>query len=254
MTGIKAFYKQHRRKIRRLTGGIAILFGGIWLSLFVLAPSPSLGYPKQNNIATITAINAKTGDILPADDIQYEVLLSLYPGVEDVGVLIETNGPDIADINYQVSWPGHLEPYPSSLTYPGDLKVEIGEFNEYTRAAELTTLNQVHYPSRDHFGFVWVNARERVSFSERRIRLRILPQSGTVVLKVQFFSSYQITREYPTHFDADVRPEDDLIVYTYPGDELILTYNDPTLQKMEQYILLFAGILIGVATNIVTEF
>ena len=181
-------------------------------------------------------------------------MLSLYPGTNDIGVLVETNGPDIADINYQVDWPGHLEPYPLLLRYAGDLEVEIGQFDGYSHTTELITPGQEHYPSKDHFGFVWVDAREKVSFSDRRIRLRIAAQPNTVLLRVQFFSSYQVSQEYPPHSDVEVRPEEDLIIYTYPGEEIILTYSDPTLQKLEQYVLLFAGILIGVATNIVTEF
>lgn len=230
--------------------GVFSLLIGVGLSLWAFLPSISSSWAETTNIFFVDPVDVQTGSVLQDNTLAYTVELLIVPNSNDIGVVIDTIGEAKGTDNYKhkIRWPGHVEDgFP---VWQGDLTVKAGDYKTDEKATYLETSSH-GYKDNDHFEFAWIDGRERVNFSDSRIRLA---GCSKCTIKVQFFGSYEIVREAPTHVKEDVDAIHDLITYTFPeGQGVSLVISNPEYKKISQYIVLVSGVLLGFATNLLTN-
>jgi hypothetical protein len=124
----------------------------------------------------------------------------------------------------------------------------------------------------DRFNFVWVNGKETMSFTDRRLRLSLsteLPyayqimnpswsghRQGKMSMEVSFVGLQQFSTEAPQASHPEGRPDVKYgaITRDYPEtDYVMVVYTEINKRTLLGYIQIIAGVLIGVATNLLTQ-
>ena len=110
-------------------------------------------------------------------------------------------------------------------------------------------------PERDdYFMFIWINGKEKLGFSDRRIRLRISPITIIESIKISIDGTQQPIHTIPQ--PSGIEPDIEIggIKYKYKGEkDIIFTYTDLNLRTRSQLRLLISGIFIGLLTNLMSE-
>ena len=251
----KSLRNVSRRQIYFLIG-LFILLVGLALSMCVLIPPEQPLFPNTLNRGTIVAYNGKE----PIEDIEYTVELLPVPESEDVLVVIYTNRERSASTRYEVMWPGKVRLHPL-----GTVEAVSGVDSEFLgvkidwQGINKTRLvvegrDSEYYQRCDKFIFYWVNGKEKIGFTDRRLRLTMVPISGTLSFQVSFVGSQQLLQESPASSRIKPSAEFGGISYIYEGQEsVILVYTELGLRNLLQYIVLLSGILIGLATNLISQ-
>ena len=233
-----------------------MLFVGLALSRYVLIPPEQPLFPNTLNRGTIVAYNGKE----PIEDIEYIVELLPVPESEDVLVVIYTNQERSASTRYEVAWPGKVRLYPLGMVDAVSsvdsefLGVEIDWQGVNETRLVVEGRDNKYYQRHDKFIFYWMNGKEKISFADRRLRLTMVPIGGILSFQVSFVGSQQLLQESPASSRIKPSAEFGGISYIYEGQEsIILVYTERELRNLLQYIVLLSGILIGLATNLISQ-
>lgn len=260
--------------------GLAVAVG---LNLWVLLPSPPF-IPQNKNQASITC---REGENL-CDPLEYTVNLFPDPNSENVLVTVYTSRLSLAATRYFLHWPGKILPS-ETASGPDWLMVKIIAEDAGSTEIEVKgrdkdneeprpPLERLERPQpvvdHDRFDFVWVNGKETMSFTDRRLRLGLsteLPlfdqlhntnpalsghRQGKVSMEASFVGSQQLSIEAPKASDPEGRPDvqHGAITRDYPGaDYMIVVYTEINMRTLSRYIDLIAGVLIGMATNLLIQ-
>lgn len=250
--------RRGRRRNINLAGGLLSLLVGVGLSMWVLVPPTLSEFPSSYNAGNIAAYSNGSEQIKGVD---YKVNLIPNPTTEDVLVIVETNLKRSAATRYEVEWPGAVRLHEAGTVEAatkGDgelLGVRI-DWQAPTRTKLIISGSDDSYYSRnDRFLFNWVRGKDKLTFTDRRVRLRIVPIGGSLSLEVSFLGSQRLIQESPPASGTYPNTVYGGITHLYEDQRnVIVTFTENNEQILAQFVLLLAGILIGLSTNLIAQF
>ncbi len=241
-----------------LVSGILSLMVGSGLSIWVLVPPTFSEFPISHNVGTIAAYGNGKERI---DGVEYTVGLIPNPTTEDVLVIVDTNLQRSATTRYEVDWPGRVRLHrlgTVEAAAKGDgeiLGVAIDWEGPTQTRLKINSSDDSYYARNDKFIFNWVKGKDKLTFADRRIRLNVIPVEGTLSLKVSFLGSQRLIAESPPASQTEPDAEYGGVSHLYKDQRsVITTFTENNEQTLAQFILLLAGILIGLSTNLLTQF
>jgi len=242
-----------------LISGILSLMVGVGLSMWVLAPPPTFSeFPTNHNVGTIAAYG--NGKEL-IEGVEYTVGLIPNPTTEDVLVIVATNLQRSAATRYEVDWPGRVRLHQLGSVEAaknGDgevLGVSIDWEGPTQTRLKINSSDDRYYARNDRFIFIWVKGKDKLTFADRRIRLNVIPVQGSLSVKVSFLGSQRLIAESPPASQTEPDTEYGGVSHLYKDQRTVVTtFTENNEQILAQFILLLAGILIGLSTNLLTQF
>jgi hypothetical protein len=180
--------------------GLLSLIGGIGLSIWVLIPPTLSEFPRSYNVATIVGYSNGREQI---KGVEYKVTLIPNPANEDILVIVETNLKRSATTRYEVEWPGAVRLHEAGTVEAaakGDgevLGVRVDWQGPDRTRLIINSSEDPYYSRNDRFLFNWVRGKDKLTFTDRRIRLNVVPVGGSLSLEVSFLGSQRIIQESP---------------------------------------------------------
>lgn len=270
------------RSVYGLSGGLSLALGAFF-TLWVLLPTPPADFPGEPREAWFTCrltqgaedhpqpIQSALGSLPPAPcgPTEYTVVLQPDPIGEDVHVDVVTNRPRSKRTQYTVDWPGRVR----VMSETGDaflLKTVVGEMTQCCTRLEIEGADEAAPPdplamppplhsSVDRFAFVWLQGKERESFTDRRLRLGVqtLIDQDKIRFQIGLRGSQLKNKDAPESSNRDVAPNvwTGALMYDYPDTSAVLmSYTELRLRTLSVYLLLLSGVLLGAGVNLVTHF
>jgi hypothetical protein len=218
---------------------------GVGLSIWVLVPPTLSEFPSSYNVGNIVAYSSDREQI---KGVEYKVDLIPNPTTEDVLVIIETNLKRSATTRYEVEWPGAVRLHEAGTVEAaakGDgelLGVKVDWQRPTSTKLIINGMDDPYYSRNDRFLFNWVRGKDKLTFTDRRIRLNIVPVGGSLSLEVSFLGSQRLIQESPPASSTYPDTEYGGINHLYKDQtNVIVTFTENNEQILAQFLLLLAG-------------
>lgn len=227
-------------------------------------------FKGSSNIATIKAYKIlKNGKQQAINGVLYDIHIVPDTGNDNILISITSSLKQSENTIYEVTWPGEITPhYFNQIALDADkntsselLGVKITTVLDDSTEMTINSRNEFYHNYNDYFMFYWKNGKEKITFTDSRIRLQVVPinSNDSITLKIGLTENNSLTNETPEA--SKVIPNIDMgaIERIYNNDSngsgnmILVSYLDLNKKRIADFLLILSGLFIGIGTSFLTN-